>query len=118
MEKISQKKVNDNLRIKFMKIVRESLEQLDEEILTTGSNEFAIPCIDENGEDSFVVIKFSVPTGSRDGEGYDGYSMAEDYRMKCEAQAQKKAEAAEKKAAKIAKDKAAREAKAKAKAEK
>lgn len=114
----SKKSLNEKLRAKYMELVKCYLaDEYDEEILVTGSNEFCIPCVDDEGNDEFLVVTFKVPTGSRDGDAYDGYAMAEDYRMKCEAKAEKAKESAKKKAEKIARDKAAREAKAKAKAE-
>lgn len=114
----SKKSLNEKLRAKYMELVKCYLaDEYDEEILVTGSNEFCIPCVDDEGNDEFLVITFKVPTGSRDGDAYDGYAMAEDYRMKCEAKAEKAKESAKKKAEKIARDKANREAKAKAKAE-
>lgn len=114
----SKKSLNEKLRTAYMELVKSFLiEEYDEEILVTGSNEFCIPCVDGEGNDEFVVVTFKVPTGSRDGDAYDGYAMAEDYRMKCEAKAEKAKESAKKKAEKIARDKANREAKAKAKAE-
>lgn len=113
----SKKSLNEKLRVKYMEMVGEFLTNEGEEILLTGSNEYAIPCVDEDGNDEFVVVTFKVPTGSRDGDPYDGYEMAEEYRMKCEAKAEKAKESAKKKAEKMAKDKAIREAKAKAKAE-
>ena len=114
----SKKSLNEKLRAKYMELVKCYLaDEYDEEILVTGSNEFCIPCVDDEGNDEFLVVTFKVPTGSRDGDAYDGYAMAEDYRMKCEAKAEKAKESAKKKAEKIARDKANREAKAKAKAE-
>lgn len=114
----SKKSLNEKLRAKYMELVKCYLaDEYDEEILVTGSNEFCIPCVDEEGNDEFLVVTFKVPTGSRDGDVYDGYEMAEEYRMKCEAKAEKAKESAKKKAEKMARDKAMREAKAKAKAE-
>ena len=114
----SKKSLNEKLRAKYMELVKCYLaDEYDEEILVTGSNEFCIPCVDDEGNDEFLVVTFKVPTGSRDGDAYDGYAMAEDYRMKCEAKAEKAKESAKKKAEKIARDKANREAKARAKAE-
>lgn len=114
----SKKSLNEKLRAKYMELVKCYLaDEYDEEILVTGSNEFCIPCVDDEGNDEFLVVTFKVPTGSRDGDAYDGYAMAEDYRMKREAKAEKAKESAKKKAEKIARDKANREAKAKAKAE-
>ena len=85
-------------------------------VLVTNSNEVCVPCVDDNGDDSYVVITFKVPTGSRDGEAYDGYIAAQDYADKVAAKKAKAEKAAAEKAAKIARDTAAREAKAKAKA--
>lgn len=102
--------VRDNLRNRYMGAVRQFLTQAGEEVLETNSNEFAIPCVDEKGNDEFVVVSFKIPVGSRDGDPYDGYAMAEDYAMKKEEKARKAAEAAEKKRQKMEKD-AARRAK-------
>ena len=85
-------------------------------MLRTNSNEFALPCVDEEGNEEFIVLTFKVPTGSRDGEAYDGYGEAEAFEMKATEKAEKAKEAAEKKARKVERDKAQREAKAKAKA--
>lgn len=100
--------VRDNLRNRYMAAVRQFLTQAGEEILETNSNEFAIPCVDEKGNDEFVVVSFKIPVGSRDGDPYDGYAMAEDYAMKKEEKARKAAEAAEKKRQKMEKDAALR----------
>lgn len=116
-KKISQKALNDKLRANYMALVRESLEQLEEDILVVNSNEFAIPCVDEGGNDNFITIKFSVPTGSRDGEPYDGYALANEYAAKVAERAEKAKAAAEAKAKKIARDKTKREKLAQSKAE-
>ena len=102
--------IRDNLRNRYMTAVREFLPQAGEEVLETNSNEFAIPCVDEKGNDEFIVVSFKIPVGSRDGDPYDGYSMAEDYAMKKAEKAEKAAAAAEKKRQKMEKD-AARRAK-------
>ena len=107
------KVLNDEIKVRFLEGVSEHLIQVGEEVLRTGSNEIALPVLDEEGNEKWLVVTFKVPTGSRDGDAYDGYSMAEDYQMKQtekEAKAKAKAEKAEK-------DKAKREAKAKEKAE-
>ena len=108
----------DSVRSAFMAKIRESLEQDGNEILQTGSQEIAIPIVSDDHEDEgWLVITFKIPKGSRDGDIYDGYSMAEDYKLKQAEKAEKKRIAAEKKAAKIAKDKKMREEQAKLKAE-
>ena len=113
----SKKQLHENLRAKFMQMVKDYLAEQGEEVLQTGSQEIALPCVDEEGNDEYIVITFKVPTGSRDGEAYDGYSMAEDYAIKVRQQAEKAEKAKAEKAKKIAKDEAMRQQKAKAKAE-
>ena len=113
----SKKALDEAIRVRYMGSIREFLTNSDEEVLVTGSNQFAIPCVDEEGNEKFLVILFQVPTGSRDGDAYDGYSMAEDYSIKLKNKAEEAEKRAAEKARKIERDKAMREAKAKAKAE-
>lgn len=113
----SKKQLHEEIRAKFMKTVADFLMEQGEEVLQTGSQEVAIPCVDSEGNDEYMVITFKVPTGSRDGEAYDGYSMAEEYAIKVRQQAEKAEKAKAEKARKAEKDKAMREQKAKAKAE-
>ena len=65
------------------------LKENDEDVLRTNSNEVAIPCVDEEGNEKFVVFVVKVPTGSRDGEEYDGYAVAESYALKLKEKAEK-----------------------------
>lgn len=113
----TKKSLHENLRNKYLEKITEFFKATDEEVLRTGTNEIAFPCVDEEGNDEFIVLTVKVPTGSRDGEPYDGYAMAEDFVRKQTEKAEKAKESAEKKAKKIAKDQAMRDAKAKAKAE-
>ena len=117
MATTSKKTLHNALRAKYIERVSKFLADSGEEVLVTGSNEIALPCVDSEGNDEFIVLTFKIPTGSRDGDIYDGYSMAEDFKMRTAEKAEKAKVAAEKKARKIARDKQMREAKAKAKAE-
>ena len=114
---VSKKSLHESLRKSYMDKITAFLADQGEEVLVTGSNEIALPCVDSEGNDEFIVLTFKVPTGSRDGDPYDGYSIAEDFKMKSAEKAEKAKIAAEKKAKKIAQDKKVREEKAKAKAE-
>lgn len=105
------KVLNEEIKGRFLDGVSEHLTNAGEEVLRVGSNEIAIPVVDEDGNEKWLVLTFKVPTGSRDGDAYDGYAMAEDFKMKCEDKERK----AKEKAEKAAKDKAKREAKAKEK---
>lgn len=112
----SKKALHEGIRAKYIATISDFLKERGEEVLVTNSNEIALPCVDAEGNDEYIVITFKVPTGSREGEPYDGHDIAADYADKVAQKAQKAKEAAEKKAKKIAADKAAREAKAAAKA--
>ena len=118
MAKITQKQLDEMLKADFLDRVMKFLSGEDggeEEVLRVKSNEIAIPVVDSEGNERWIVITIKVPTGERGGDGYDGYSMAEDFRMKQEAKAEKKAE----KEAKAEADRKNREAeKAKKEAEK
>ena len=106
------KVLNEEIKVRFLDGVADHLTQCGEEVLRVGSNEIALPVVDNENNEKWLVLTFKVPTGSRDGDAYDGYAMAEDYKMKCENKERK----AKEKAEKAAKDKAKREAKAKEKA--
>lgn len=118
----SRKSLREELRNQYLERIIALFQSSDEEVLRTGSNEIAFPCVDREGNDEFIVITVKVPTGERGGDPYDGYGEAEAYAMKVANKAEKVKEAAAKKAEKIARDEATRkaraEAKAKAKAEK
>lgn len=118
MAKITQKQRDELLKTDFLDRVVNFLSSEDggeEEVLRVKSNEIAIPVVDSEGNERWMVLTFKVPTGERGGDGYDGYSMAEDYQMKQEAKAEKKAE----KEAKVEADRKKREAeKARKEAEK
>ena len=109
MAKLTRKQLDEEIKVRFLEGVSEHLSNVGEEVLRVGSNEIALPVVDTEGEERWLVLTFKVPTGSRDGDAYDGYSMKEDYEMKLAAKAAK----AEEKAKKTEKDKAKREAKEK-----
>ena len=107
MAKLNRKQLDEAINLRFLEGVSEHLENCGEEVLRVKSNEIALPVVDDEGEERWLVLIFKVPTGERGGDGYDGYSMAEDYQMNLA----KKAAKAEENAKKAAKDKAKREAK-------
>ena len=114
----TKKQLHEGIRNKYLALITEYLTAQGEEVLKVKSNEIAIPCLDEEGNEEFIVLTFKVPTGSRDdGEAYDGYGVAEQYAEKVKADEERAKAEAEKKAKKIARDKAMREQRAKAKAE-
>lgn len=110
------KKSNDALRAEYVQVLIDLLKSRDEDVQATKSNEVAIPVVDNEGIEQWVVFTVKVPAGSRDGDAYDGYGEAESYAMKVTEKEAKAKEAAAKKAAKIARDQKMREQKAAAKA--
>ena len=114
MAKLTRKQLDEEIKVRFLEGVKEHLENCGEEVLMVKSNEIALPVVDSEGEERWLVLTFKVPIGEREtGEPYDGYSMAEAYKMNLAKKAAKQAE----KDAKAAKDKAKREARAKTEAE-
>ena len=111
---VSRKVLREKIKENYLKEICQFYAD-KEDVLRVGSNEIAFPVVDEEGNEDFLVITFKVPTGSRDGEPYDGYSMAEAYTMKIADKAEKAKKAAELKAKKIERDKKYREEKEKMK---
>ena len=109
MAKLTRKQLDEAIKLRFLEGVSEHLENCGEEVLRVKSNEIALPVVDDEGEERWLVLTFKVPTGERHGDPYDGYSMAEDYKMGLEKKAAKAAE----KEVEVAKKKAKQEAKEK-----
>ena len=101
----------DSVRNEIMEMVSKVLIDNGYEVLVTGSQERCIPIVNEEKDEGYLVLTFKVPKGSRDGDAYDGYEVAEDYKLKVETKAAKAKEAAAEKAEKIERDKRAREQK-------
>lgn len=106
---MTKAQLETKLRNTYLDLVRSMItEQVQTDALTVSASELAIPCLDEEGNEKFVLIKVSIPRGTRNGAGgydpYDGYAIAEDYALDCEEKAQKKADAEAKKQKKIEHD--------------
>ena len=112
-------KKTDKIRNAFMAKVKALFESEGEEVLQVKSNTFSIPWTTDEGDEGYVNICFSIPTGARDDkEGYKGHDIAQNYAFECEQKAEKAKKAAEQKAKNIkadterrAREKAAKEAK-------
>ena len=107
---MTKAQLENKLRNYFLDLIREMIsDKVETDALPVSASELAIPCLDEEGNEKWALIKVSVPRGTRNGEGgydpYDGYAVAEDYALECGEKAQKKADAEAKKQEKIAKDK-------------
>lgn len=115
-QKKMDKKIQEMARAQAMEIIKKAFTDAGYEVLQVGSGSFAVPFVVE-GEEGYYKIPVQIPKGSRDGEAFDGYAEAENFKMESEEKAKKKADSAAKKAAKIERDKAMREAKKKQKEE-
>lgn len=103
--------LDNELREKVLKTIMEFFTEKNEDVMQTNSNECAFPCVDSDGNDKWVQIVVKIPTGGRDEDGYDGYGVAESYRLKVKEKEEKKKESEIKKAKKIERDKKIREKK-------
>jgi len=104
------------VRNQFLEAVKELVSsRFATDALPVSASEIAVPCLDPVGNETWAVIRVTIPRGTRNGEGgydpYDGYSLAEEYQEDLKEKAEKKATAEAKKQAKIAKDQKAREEK-------
>ncbi len=114
---ITTKQANDKERNRIMNLIVDFLKEQGEDVQQTKAYEHALPFVNENGEEGWLRFPISIPSGSREGEPYDGYAEAESYQMlikKKKEDAKKKAEAKKKK---MEKDKKMRDRKAQQKAE-
>lgn len=95
--------VKAKIRQEYMDKVANVLE--DEEVLKVGSNKLSIPWVSEDGEhEGYITLTFSIPTGSRDGDAYDGYEEARLYELEEKEKRAKREEQAKAKAKKIKRD--------------
>lgn len=114
----TKKFYSDEIKNRYKAVVENAFSAQGLEVLTVGSAEFAIPVLDSEQNESWLVVTLKVPNGTRDGEPYDGYEIAQDYAMKQKVKAEKAEDAAKKKAAKIERDAKLREEKKRLKEQK
>ena len=114
----SRTALRTEVKEKYVNIIWDLLKE-KEDLLRVGSNEIAFPVVDNEGNEDFIVLKITIPTGANKGtEPYDGYAMAEDYEIKLKTKAETKAKKDKAKAEKIARDTKRRKAEAEIKAKK
>ena len=110
---MTKAQLENALRNTYLSLIAQTIsKEMETDALPVSASELAIPCLDEEGNEKFVLIKISVPRGTRNGAGgydpYDGYTANEDYLDDLKKKANKKAAAEAKKQAKIARDERAR----------
>ena len=92
----SKASLENGLRNKFLTLISDMVShELETDVLPVSASEITIPCLDEEGNEKFVLIKVSIPRGTRNGQGgydpYDGYAASEAYVLEQESKAQEKA---------------------------
>ena len=102
---VSRKQLREEVKMEFLSSIIDFFESREEEVIRIKSNEIAIPVVDREGNEDFVKIVVSIPTGSNKGtEPFDAYSLAEEYQLKLKDKELKAKENAEKKQKKIEQD--------------
>ena len=114
--------LNTALRNDVLRDIMEFVSQkYDVDVLSVSSSAITWPVVDAEGNGKFAKITVSIPRGTLNRKGgyneYDGYAVAEEYKLDMEDKAAKKAASEAKKAAKIKEDEAKRAAKVQASAE-
>ena len=113
---ISRKTQNEKFKQEFLVKLQELLSSENEDVLRVASGALALPFVNANGDDEWLKVTISVPTGTREGEPYDGYADADNFKLETTVKAEKAEQTAAAKAKKILKDTETRKKKAEQKA--
>ncbi len=106
---MTEKKLQENLRNFNVATLKEYLTERGEDVVQIASNKLAFPTLDDEQNDQYIVITVSVPTGSKDGEGFDCYEQADEYTKKLVAQQEREQKAQAEKKRKIAQQEKSRQ---------
>ena len=90
---VSKKVANETLRKQYIDKVFNFFKDNGEETMYCSSNIVAFPVVNQNNDDEWIKITVTVPTGANKGtEPFDGYAMAEEYKIKQEEKERKRKE--------------------------
>ena len=92
----SKASLENTLRNNYLSFIANAItNEMETDVLAVSASELAVPCLDDEGNEKFVLIKVSIPRGTRNGEGgytpYDGYEASQAYHEELESKAQEKA---------------------------
>lgn len=110
---MNKKQAIDNLRSKTLQRIIDFFANEGEDVQQTKTGTVMFPAVDELGNECFLTVTVQIPKGSRDGEAYDGYAEAENYRLETKAKQEEKIRKEIAKQKKIERDKKMREEKKK-----
>ena len=98
---MTKAQLENKLRNECLELLHKTLDhEYGCDVLPVSASEIALPVTDAEGNEKWILIKVSIPRGTRNGAGgydpYDGYYIAERYaeelRDKANYKAQKEAE--------------------------
>ena len=76
-------------------IIKMVNNEYDTDALSVSASELAIPVVDSEDNEKWVLVKVSIPRGTRDGNGsyipYDGYTAHDTYVEEIASKAQERA---------------------------
>ena len=77
---------DDAIRNEIMGIIQKTLaEKYDTDVMFVSSSDMIIPVLDADSNEKWAKINISIPRGTRNGHGgytpYDGYAVAEAYKI-------------------------------------
>ncbi len=101
------------LREEMIQRLSNFFEGEGDEVIIINNTSFSVPVVTTDGEESFLEINIKVPTGPKDGSGYNPYNLREAFLAEKAIQAEKAKVAKEKKDKAIAEKKAKAETKVK-----
>lgn len=90
---MTRKQEQDKKRTEFLKKLIAFIESEGDEAIQIKKNEVAFPIVFNNGDEAFMKLAVSIPSGGRDGDIFDAYSLREEF----EINEKKKAEMAKRK---------------------
>ena len=100
---MANKKEMEKIRNEWVGKFFDFLYTGNEDVGYEKSNTLNFPVVSEEGNEYWVKVAISVPTGGRDGDEYDGYAERESYKLKEEEKKEKAKKKEEKKKKKMEK---------------
>lgn len=99
----NQKQVTDALRAEWTKKFMAYVYAHDTDVCQTAAGTFMFPIVDAAGEDRWIKVSVIIPKDANEADGTDGYSLAQEYKLKQEAARERARKREEEAAAKRAK---------------
>ena len=82
----NQKQITDSLRAVWTADLMQHINaNYDTDVCQTAAGTFMFPVVDAAGEDRWVKVSVIIPKDACEENGNDGYSLAQEYKLKCEA---------------------------------